>query len=199
VPRVDYRAFMGQGQRRWFRGAGAWFNTIDVGMRGWRMMDDDWNLTDQTVAGFVNYTGPYQTQVEFNMPRDIVVYQGERYEYFRPNVFFSIKPSGRTAIRLNGRFGDGVDYANNRKATGVVQFGPAIEYRPVSRVSLQLSYSLDQLSVDGGRLYRANLTQLKMVYHLNVRESTGYRYSPGSREISVYWRMARTNVRTFRW
>jgi hypothetical protein len=25
------------------------------------------------------------------------------------------------------------------------------------------------LSVEGGRLYRANLTQLKMVYHLNVR------------------------------
>jgi hypothetical protein len=46
---------------------------------------------------------------------------------------------------------------------------PAVEYRPASRVSLQLSYTLDQLSVDGGRLYRANLGQLKAIYHINVR------------------------------
>jgi hypothetical protein len=169
VPRVDYRNFQGQGQRRWFRGAGAWFNTIDVGMRGWRTTDDDWNLTDQTVVGFVNYTGPYQTQVQFNVPRDIIVYQGARYEYFRPNFFVGIKPSGRSAFSLIGRLGDGVDYANNRKATGVVQFSPAVEYRPASRVSLALSYNLDQLSVAGGQLYRARLTQLKMIYHLNVR------------------------------
>lgn len=169
VPRVDYRGFSGQGQRRWFRGAGAWFNTIDLGIRGWRYMDDDWTLTDQTVAGFVNYTGPYQMQAQFNMPHDVVVYQGERYEYFRPNFYFGIKPSGRGSLQLTGRFGDGVDYANNRKANGAIQLGPIVEYRPASRVSLQLSYNLDQLSVESGRLYRANLTQFKMIYHLNVR------------------------------
>jgi hypothetical protein len=188
VPRVDYRAFMGQGQRRWFRGAGAWFNTIDVGMRGWRMMDDDWNLTDQTVAGFINYTGPYQTQLRFNMPHDIVVYEGARYEYFHPNVYVGIKPSGRSAFSVTARFGDGVDYANNRKATGVLQFGPAVEYRPASRVSVQLSYNLDQLSVDGGRLYRANLTQLKMIYHLNVRTFVRaiLQYTDITRDPSLY-------------
>jgi hypothetical protein len=169
VPRVDYRAFWGQGQRRFFRGAGSWFNQIDVGMRGWRMMTDDWSMTDQTVAGFVNYTGPYQMQVQVNLPHDEVVYEGQQYEFFRPNVYFGIKPSGRTAFSVFGRFGDGVDYANNRKATNVIQLGPAVEYRPVKRVSLQLSYNLDQLDVDGQRLYRANLTQLKLIYHLNVR------------------------------
>jgi hypothetical protein len=103
------------------------------------------------------------------MPRDVVVYEGVRYEYYRPNVYFGIKPSGRSALSVQGRFGDGVDYANNRKAHGVVQLAPAIEYRPASRVSLQLSYNLDQLSVDGGRLYQANLAQLKAIYHINVR------------------------------
>ena len=81
VPRVDVRTMSGQGQRLWWRGAGGWFNRIDLGMRGWRTTDDDWTLTDQTVAGFVNYTGPYQTQFEFNVPRDIIVYEGIRYEY----------------------------------------------------------------------------------------------------------------------
>jgi hypothetical protein len=62
-----------------------------------------------------------------------------------------------------------VDYANNRAATSVVQVAPAVEYRPASRVSLQLSYNLDQLSVEGGRLYQANLGQIKALYHINVR------------------------------
>jgi hypothetical protein len=169
VPRVDYRSFSGQGQRRWFRGAGSWFNQIDLGMRGWRTTKDDWSMTDQTVAAFVNYTGPYQAQVQFNMPHDQIVYVGKSYEYYRPNFYAGIKPSGGTAFSVTGRFGGGVDYANNRTATGVVQVGPRIEYRPITRVSLQLSYDLDQLDVEGGRLYRANLAQLKVMYYFNVR------------------------------
>jgi hypothetical protein len=169
VPRVDVRTLAGQAQRRWYRGAGAWFNTLDVGVLGLRTTDDGWNLTDQTVAPYVNYTGPYQTQFRFSVPRDLTVYEGVQYEYYRPTVNFGIKPSGRSALSVRGRFGDGVDYANNRAATSVVQVAPAVEYRPASRVSLQLSYNLDQLSVEGGRLYQANLGQLKAIYHINVR------------------------------
>jgi len=169
VPRVDVRNISVQAQRRWFRGAGAWFNTIDIGLRGWRTTDDDWTLSEETVAGFVNYTGPYQTQAQFNMPHDVVVYEGVRYEYYRPNFYVGVKPSGRSALSVQGRLGDGVDYANSRKAHGVVQVAPAIEYRPASRVSLHLSYNLDQLSVDGGRLYQANLAQLKAIFHINIR------------------------------
>jgi hypothetical protein len=188
VPRVNYRAFMGQGQRRWFRGAGSWFNQIDLGMRGWRQMTDEWSMTDQTVAAFVNYTGPYQTQVQFNMPHDQVVYGGKSYEHYRPNFYADIKPSGRTAFSLTARFGDGVDYANNRKATGVVQLGPAFEYRPITRVSFGLSYNLDQLDVDGGRLYRANLAQLKVMYYFSVRSFLRaiLQYTDISRDPALY-------------
>jgi hypothetical protein len=169
VPRVDVRTIGGQAQRRWYRGAGAWFNTLDVGLLAMRTTDDGWALTDQTVAAYVNYTGPYQTQFRFNVPRDLTVYEGVQYEYYRPVVYFGIKPSGRSALSVRSRFGGGVDYANNRPATSVVQVAPAVEYRPASRVSLQVSYNLDQLSVEGGRLYQAHLGQLKAIYHLNVR------------------------------
>jgi hypothetical protein len=133
------------------------------------MTTDDWLMTDQTGAAFVNYTGPYQTQVQFNVPHDQVVYGGQSYEFWRPNMYAGIKPTGGTAFAATARFGGGVDYANNRKATRVVQVGPRIEYRPIRRVNLQFSYDLDQLDVEGGRLYRASLAQLKMMYYFNVR------------------------------
>jgi hypothetical protein len=169
VPRVDYRAFTGQAQRRYFRGAGSWFNQIDVGLRGFRMMNDEWSMTDQAAAAFVNYMGPYQTQAQFSARYDEEVYGGKIYEHWRPSFYAGIKPTGDMAFSVRGRFGGGVDYANNREATGVMQVGPRIEYRPIRRVSLQFSYDLDQLDVEGGRLYRANLAQLKMMYYFNVR------------------------------
>src|SRR5574338_703999 len=168
VPRVDLRNGYAEVRRRWQRGAGAWFNVLDVGARGWRTMDSSWDLTDQTVAAFVNYSGPYQTQAQFNMPGDVVVFEGVRYEYYRPNFIFGIKPNGNTNIELSGRFGGGVDFANGRAATSVVQVGPLVEYRPMERISLSLQHDFEQLEVDGGRLFTANLTQGKAIFHLNI-------------------------------
>ncbi len=169
VPRVDYRNLYGQVQRRFWGTANSWFTTISAGIRGWRTTKTDWTLTDQTVAPFIDYEGPLQTTFSFNAARDIVVYQGVRYEYGRPNFQVGIKPNGNLNFDLVGRFGGGVDFANARKATQALQFGPSVEYRPVSPVSLRLAYNLDQLSVDGGRLYRANLTQVRVMYNINVR------------------------------
>ncbi|MCX6544088.1 MAG: DUF5916 domain-containing protein [Acidobacteria bacterium] len=188
VPRVDFRNVFGQAQRRFQRGVGSWFNTIDIGARGWQSMDSGWTLTDQTLAAFVNYTGPYQTSLQFNMPRDIVVFQGVRYVYPRPNFYAGVKPSSGLNIQLTGRWGGGVDFSNGRKATQALQFGPQIDYNPVARVSLRLSYNLDQLSVEQGRLYRANLTQLRMLYHLNVRTFVRaiLQYTDITRDPSLY-------------
>jgi hypothetical protein len=188
VPRVDFRNVLGLAQRRFQRAAGSWFNTIDVGARGWRSTDSAWTLTDQTVAAFVNYTGPYQTSLQFNVPRDIVVYQGVRYEYPTPNFAAGIKPAGGLNIQMVGRWGGGVDFANGRKATQALQFGPQIDYNPLSRLSLRLSYNLDQLSVDQGRLYRANLTQFRVLYHLNVRTFVRaiLQYTDITRDPSLY-------------
>jgi len=169
VPRVDYINVYGEGRKRWWKDAGAWFNTFDLGMRAWRSTTADWTLTDQTVAAFVSYTGPYQSQLNFNMPQDVVVYQGVRYQYYRPNFGFVIKPNGNLSLQLTGRWGGGVDFANARRATSALQFGPAVDYRPFTNVSFGLQYNLDRLSVDGGRLYQANLAQAKVIFHVNVR------------------------------
>lgn len=169
VPRVDLKNLLGEAQRRWWRAAGGWFNTLDLGVRGWRSATSDWTMTDQTIAAFVNYTGPYQTQVIFNMPRDIVVYEGTRYEYYRPNFMVGMKPNGNVNLLAAARLGGGVDFENARKATRATQLEASLEYRPARQVNLALQYDLDRLSVEGGRLYRANLVQLKTIYHLNVR------------------------------
>jgi len=169
VPRVNLRSAFAQVQRRWQRGVGSWFTMINVGMAGARNMDSSWSLADQSAAAFVNYAGPYQTLFQCSVTTDIVVVGGVRYEYPGANVVFSVKPNGKTNAQITGRFGGGVDFANQRSARSATQIGSLVEYRPVKRLSVALQYNLDRLSVAGGRLYRADLVQLKTVVHLNVR------------------------------
>jgi hypothetical protein len=55
-------------------------------------------------------------------------------------------------------------------------------------MSLSLQHDLDQLSVDGGRLYRANLTQAKVLFHLNVHTFVRaiVQYTDISRDATLY-------------
>jgi len=52
---------------------GAWFNTLDVGLSPCGR-PTTLGLTDQTVAAYVNYTGPYRPS-PVNVPRDLTVYE----------------------------------------------------------------------------------------------------------------------------
>ncbi len=169
VPRVDTTNLFGLIQRRFWGGAGRWFTTVNVGLQALQSATDGWTVTDRALVPFVNYTGPYQTAVNAQVSRGETLYEGQRYTYTNPLVRFGIKPTGDVNLTASVRFGGGVDFANAREATSTFRFSPAIEYRPASRVSLALSHSLEQLSVDEGRLYQANLTQLRAVYHLNLR------------------------------
>ncbi len=169
VTRVDYRTLYGQVQRRFYGTAQSWLTTLDLGVRGWHSTRSDWSVTDQTMAGFVNYFGPLQSQLIFNGAHDLIVYNGVRYNYWRPNFQLGIRPTGNTDVFMTGRFGGGVDYANSRKATRALQFGPSFQYRPITGVSVTVTHNFDELTVPQGRLYRANLTQVRMVYNLSVR------------------------------
>ncbi len=100
---------------------------------------------------------------------DIVVYKGVRYEYRRPN-FLRDQADGRYQCPVVSA---GLAAAWTSRTAGRRRGAPAHARRsstaPSGGSACGLSYNLDELSVSGGRLCRANLSQLKPVYHLNVR------------------------------
>ncbi|MEW5981720.1 MAG: hypothetical protein AB1806_05040 [Acidobacteriota bacterium] len=65
---------------------------------------------------------------------------------------------------------------------------------------MRLSHNLDRLSVEGGRLYRAHLTQLRAILHLNVRTFVRaiLQYTDLEREPTLYtYPIDRTSRRLF--
>jgi hypothetical protein len=81
---------------------------------------------------------------------------------------FQIQPSGAYRVSLNGTYADTVDFANNRPAT-VLQVRPAVELKIGRHVNAQLDHTFRRLAAEGERIFRADLTQLRLVYQFSVR------------------------------
>ncbi|HEX6373988.1 MAG TPA: DUF5916 domain-containing protein [Longimicrobium sp.] len=168
APRVDVRVARTQAERViWSRGAG-WFTRLSAGVFAERLQDQHGLLTDQAVAAVATYAGPMQSRVELRAgPRSERV-NGTLYQLRDARINLEARPTGNVTLRLGGRFGDEVDYANGREA-GVVRLDPAMDLRLGRRVMLNLGYSMQRLRADGQEILSANLLQVRGVYHFDVR------------------------------
>jgi hypothetical protein len=71
-------------------------------------------------------------------------------------------------FNLNGGVGGTVDFANARKATQR-RFSPSLGLKLGRSLSATLSHNYQKLNVAGGRLFTANLTELRAVYYISSR------------------------------
>ena len=78
------------------------------------------------------------------------------------------RPSGDVEVELIARFGDDIDFENVRKAD-IIRIGPQLELKLGPRVEWSLSHTLERLSLDGERIFLANLFQTRLVYHFSQR------------------------------
>ena len=168
VPRVDQRELEGMVGRRFWGDGDGWFTRFDVAMRASRTYDYAGEVTDQRLSPGASYTGPWQSAVEVAIPRETVRYLGVEYDYWRPVVFAELQPSGRVKAGLTVRAGGDVDYDNGRPADSVL-IVPSVEMKLGRHVNLQLQHTHQWLDVEGGELFEAGLTELRAVYHFNVR------------------------------
>jgi hypothetical protein len=168
VPRVDIRQADAQLGRTFVGAAGGWFSQVDVGVQGQRIENHDGLLTDDDAYLFLNYQGPRQSVANLQLHRTRERYAGTLFEYTRFDGLFELRPSGDLRLNLDARVGGATDYANAR-AGRVLRLNPRVEYRLGRRLELHLGHTIERLAVDPGRLFTANLTQGRLVYHLGTR------------------------------
>ena len=168
IPRVDLRQGTGMVQRRFWGGSKSWFTTFDVSAQIMRATDHDGELTDQGAYLQAAYSGPGQSQVVGLAGRETEVFGGVTYDKALGQATVQAKPSGALSLGVNASVGDAVDYTENRPADRIA-LAPFLEWKVGKPLNLQFNHALERLSVDQGWLYTANLSQLRAVYHFNVR------------------------------
>jgi hypothetical protein len=169
MPRGDYTFLLGGLARTWWGGEDDWFTEIRLG--------GDWDLTEDQSGQMLErefeveleVAGPRQSRYELGMGSRDQVFNGVT---FAGQTFFDTwveaRPTGGFWFGMFVGYGDAIDFANTRPGTRLL-WEPSIRLNLGLRLRLNLDHDLQRFEVDEGTLFEANLTQLRLVYQLNVR------------------------------
>ena len=168
MPQVGLRRYGARAFRIFSGGADRWFNQIVVGATADRT--EDWN-GERASWGCdfpVEYTGRWQMTIEYVAACNKEYYLGTTYDNWRHNLGWGIRPSGRFSLNASATVGGAVDFVNAQKADQKV-LSAGGTFNLFGRLSGDVSHTYQALDVAAGRLFTANLTQGRLVYHLNIR------------------------------
>ncbi|MFP5246228.1 MAG: DUF5916 domain-containing protein, partial [Thermoanaerobaculia bacterium] len=78
------------------------------------------------------------------------------------------RPTGDLFVFAFGTFADQIDFANTQLGERF-RIGGGVRWNIGMRTKVDLEHSYEDLDVEGGRLFAAEVTQLKAVYQFNIR------------------------------
>lgn len=169
VPRVDFRTLFGLLTRRFWGDRDDWYSVWLVGGRASRTEDHSGRLTDENVELSTLINGPLQSVIQVNLRRQSTFFIDTLHEdLMRAEAFFEMQPGAIGKFSLFIQAGETVDFTNNQPAD-VLLLNPAAEVKLGRHVNAQLSHILQRLDVDSGRLSDTNITELRLVYNIDVR------------------------------
>jgi len=179
VPQVDYRVVRAGVHRRWWAAEDAWYSKLGLGGDWDYTADQDGNKLEHEIEIWTNLEGPLQSRFEVGAGTRETVYQEVSFDQSFIGIFAKVAPSAHLDARCGIHVGDQLDFANVRNGSQV-RISPRLTYRVGRHLSIGLDHTYQHLDVnaDGlvghgspleGRLFRANLTQLRGVYQFNTR------------------------------
>ncbi|MEZ5331104.1 MAG: DUF5916 domain-containing protein [Thermoanaerobaculia bacterium] len=169
VTRVDARRWALQFGRNWWPKQDRWWDRIQVQSRLVEADDHDGQRTDEIYEIYANVQGPWQSTFEIQWGRSGQFFDGILHEDLDSGYLFTtFQPTGALRFELFWEQGETLDFANNRPADQKF-FNGIVESKIGRHVNLQLDYTYQHLDADAGKLFTANLTQLRAVYNISTR------------------------------
>ncbi len=167
-PQVGFRGPSGRLAYVFWGDADRWFNQISVSARASRREDFDGRLLQESAEIGGRYEGPLQSTVDYEVEFEREGFGGEEFSLVTHDLFARLRPSGKVGLNFSLDWGDGIDFANVRKAS-LFSVGSGVELRPGARLELEFDHDLERLGLGGERIFLANLTQARVVWHFSRR------------------------------
>ncbi len=168
VNRVGVRSGSAWAERRIRGGEKSWFSNLYLfaGVDGTREYDGAFN---EWGSDFVlTYNGPRQSAANLGVAPNQEHFQGVTYHNTRYSASAQIQPTGDSELSLSVRWGEAIDFANNRQAD-FVTITPSLSLKLGRRLQGTLDWTRQTFDVAGGRLFTVDLTQTRLFYHFNNR------------------------------
>jgi len=187
MPQVDIREGVTGLEHLWWGEEGDWYNRIGLGSELERKEDQSGQMLQQEWAVWTAIGGPLQSFLWFNLALAEQSFEGEIFDTNAVRTFFEIQPSGKFSFGLFARVGGQVDFDNVRQGDGV-RLVPRFRVNLGRHLQTELRHTYEQLDVDEGRLFTANLSQLRVVYQFNIRTFVRaiVQYTDVDRDLGLY-------------
>ena len=188
IDKVDFNKFVTGGGYSWFRDEG-FFNEVRVS-GDWDITHNDKNeLIEKEAQLDLRLWGQYQSyfgmgaehrsrvglRQTFNDINDIKQYASLNIDgntnLFVETRFWSyseFSPVSNVKVGLGINYGDEIDVVNNRLGKNF-RLAPEIEWDILDNLSMALTHTFKRLNVDQGRLFTANLTDLRLNWQFSVK------------------------------
>jgi len=168
IPRVDTRKIEAMIHPVIWGKEGSWFDRIGLMVRGTHITDHNNKLTDQELLFAASYTGPLQSYVESDFYIQKEFFNGITYDKNFLGFYLEMKPMGGLTYNIYTQYGDSIDYSNSRLARSLLLM-PGIEFGIGRHLNVNISHIFERLSLEGEKIYTANLLQARLVYNFSVR------------------------------
>jgi hypothetical protein len=168
LPQVGYRELSAEVERTIWGGSEHWFDRIDVQAEGGWSEDTDGFLLERSWSGRVGFEGPLQTSASVSLDRTTRSFAGQVFDLTEPRFSFGIQPAGWISARVFVGLGDEIDFANARLAKETF-VSPSLDLRIGRPLELSVGHEYQRLTDAGQEIFTARLTELRAVWHFNVR------------------------------
>lgn len=187
VNRVDFKFVVATVGHTWWGESDDFFNRIRVALDYDRTEDQSGLQLEEEFEVFVNMNGPRQSFLNGLFGGSETYWNGKYFDEQFNQVVIGFTPRANLRLSTLIRVEDIVDFANTRLGRSK-RYGPSINYRWGKHLELDLDHTLQQFDVDGGRLFTANLTDLKTTYQFSARSFLRFtlQYTDNERNQDLY-------------
>ena len=168
MPQVGFHQVGAELERTFWGKKDDWYTQVwfEANFDEIRTRDNDVLEREFEIDG--GFSSALQSNFWFNVGRRKMGYHSELFDHNFYYGGFNFKPSGDIEAGFRAHLGGWVDFDNIRPADRV-RLVPFIDHSFGRHLLTSLSHTFYRLSVEGGRLFLANLSEFKVVYQFNAR------------------------------
>ncbi len=152
----------------WRGSPGKWFRSITAGYSYTYEENFGDTLVYKEHGISLNYNGAKMSNVSVDFFKGEKGFLGEAFSNDRVYMYCQIRPSGMLFLSLSTRYGDEIDYSNIRQGS-CLRLEPYLELSLGKRISIELSHEYEEMTIEEGKLYTADVTNFTGKFHFNHR------------------------------